>query len=731
MNALLHTALLLSLTFGANSDVPIQGPSASKSEVVNIFLPGNEARVVDLIAPYDPDTFQLAGWNLAEMTAGPDCAVRLRFQGPGDARAVLAVGPSHGAAEALVIVEEIAPSGFRVEPLRTALEALVLKNQPAAIFATACRTHEPDPVVPADSLPGSPIPSGRHALLTLLALLPFIAAGLFFLRGAPRPVVTRSSVETRRRRLRLAVLVAVALGLRLFVARHLLPGDLELEIFPTDSRLWDLTHVLGTLVGLPPPNTFHAPLLNSLLQPWFFLGNALGVGGQVLWLRLPNLVLAAAMVWLLLRLGEALDAPRAGWLAAILFGLTSTLIHLSVPQGHYFLEMVACTWFLERLAVSAVKGRAVHRSLVLAGAVALWSGFMAALIVGPGILIHAILTWRRGDRRRALATILLAAALVAPVAGTALTNAANMAAISGAPATTGSATNAGLDAVYGHTAMPALVTGLRETLEFPLRVARTATGHAAPLFLLLLLALPVLRPRIGWVPLAVVLTDTALATVLPVRLINFTAVLPLVLVGGAWAATILADRWLPPRIRWPALASLVMLAVVSSTLLVTPTVSSGRPLAAYAAGWLSTGDATQALAPMFAPEHQNLPVVRETQVGTGIWLFCPNRKSWEEVRVCLDATRDRMGTYHMRYSVGTREFWEIRFPPGQHHRCPTDTADEAAPWKAGPFLLVIDEDFQHRTTGLGCPDLFDPGHCRSLGRSPELELLHCTGSRGP
>ena len=727
MNALLHTALILSLTFGADSDVPIQRPSASESEVVSIFLPGNEARVVDLIAPYDPDTLQLAGWNLTGMTAGPDCAVRLRFQGPGDAWAILAVGPSPGAAGALVIVEEVVPSGFRVEPLRADLEALILENGAAAVFATACRAQEAYPIEPPNFLPGSPIPTGRHALLTLLALLPIIAAGLFLLRGARSPGVTLSSVETRRRRLRLTVLVAVALGLRLFVARHLPPGDLELESFPTDSRFWDLTHVLGTLVGLPPPNTFHAPLLPSLLQPWFLLGNALEVGGQVLWLRLPNLVLAAAMVWLLLRLGEALRNPRAGWLAAILFGLTPSLIHLSVPQGHYFLEMVACTWFIERVAVSAVKGRAVHRSLALAGAVALWSGFMAALVVGPGILIHAILTWRRGDRRRALATILLAAALVAPLASTALTNAANMAAISSAAETTDSATNAGLAAVYGHTTMPPMATDLRKALDIPLRLAQTATGHAAPLFLLLLLALPILRPRIGWVPLAMILTDTALATVLPVRLINFTTTLPLILVGGAWAATILADRWLSDRIRRATLAGLIMLAVVSAALLGTPTASESRPIAADAAGWLSTGDTAQALAPMFAPEHQNLPVVRETQIGTGIWVFCPNRKSWEEVRVCLDATRDVMGPNHMRYRLGTREIWEIMFPPGRDLLCPALlAADEVAPWKSGPFLWVIDEDFQYWTTKLGCPKLFDTGHCRSLGRSPELELLRCS-----
>jgi len=703
---------------------------AAEPSTVSVFQPGQEGRALDLIAPHTSANLRLEGWDLDAMVPGPACAVHFTF-----AREAERVGyvfePTDGAPE-LRVLEATAAAP---EALTRTFEALLRSNDPEAIFEDACIVRIEDSreeLVLGDApLPAADVPTGRHALLTLLLLLPLAALGFLLLRRssttpqAPRPAAPRASPETPRSRIGLAVLVSSAIGLRLLVARHLGPGDFELENFPRDLDLWALVHVLGSFVHPPPPQTFHAPLLDSLLQGWSVLGDALGIGGQLLWLRVPNLALAGLMVWLLVRLGEALGDRRVGWISAAVFAVSPLLIQLSVPQGHYFLEMVATTWFLERLATCVRRGRPAHRSLAVAAAVALWSGFLSAVIVGPGLLIHGLRTWRRGDRRRALGVLLLAFALTAPVVGTALTSALDMGRISTAAAQD-TVTEEGLAAVYGHTSMRPAAEGITGTPRLAWNLTVSVVGLVgAPLVLLLLFLAPALD-RQGWAPLLALLAYVALGAALPLRMANFTAVMPLLLVGGIRAALLAIQRFLPAPRHRPAVAALV-LCLVGSSLVTGPEGTFEQvPLMVYGRAWLTQGDVQEVMAVAQAPEHAGLPLARVSPARDTAYHLCPDRETRAGVVACVDAPMEVPLPGLLRYSIGDREVQEIRIPPGAVERCPPGLAPDAPLAQLdGPHLLALDPAYVDVLAAMGCGDPREGRDCRSLGRAPEVELWIC------
>lgn len=698
----------------------------AEPSTVAVFQPGHEGCAQALIAPYDSDDLEIEGWTLDGMSPGPECAVRFTFvRAEARIRYVFGTEALDGGAATLRVEEG---AGERAVALTRAFEALLSSNDHAAIFRDACLVRIADSHEALDlgeAAPPDPVvPTGRHAAEAVMVLLPLVLLGFLLLRRA-EPAPARPP-RSSRERIVLGLLIGAAVFLRLLVAWYLPARDLELENFPRDTNLWGLGHIIGSFVHPPPPQTFHAPLLDSILQGWSVIGDALGVGGGVLWLRLPNMLLSGLLVWLLLRLGEALGDARIGWIAGATFAASPLLIQISVPQGHYFLEMVAVTWFLERLASRVIARRPGHRTLAVAAALALWSGSLAAVVVGPGLLVHTIHTWRRGDRRRALGVLFLVLALTAPVVGAAIANALDMSAIASHAAPTAAA-NEGLAAVYGHTVMEPAADGAAgmPALAWDLTVA-TVGVVVAPLLLILLVVALVRRPRERWGPPLILLVFVALGTALPLRTANFTALMPVILVGGIQAILDAVDRFLPRRIAGPAVAALLV-GLIGGSLATDSIAAEDRSLLALRmARWITVGHIGAVMDVARAPEHRALPLVRGTWFGDTAYHLCEERTTRAGVVACMDRPKEEPVPGLLRYPLGAREVWEIRLTPGDAERCPPALADDAPIAQLrGPLLLALDPAFVVALESRGCRDPRVGRTCRSLAAAPEVELWLC------
>lgn len=401
------------------------------------FLPGNEGAVVELLRPYTDETLSLEGWTLGSLEVGPLCEVRFVFEGSGDAIRVSA----HP-------VDGLEGVGFIWAPTRPgalgdALEGLIRGNAPADFFVDVC-AQKTDPVKgdPTDGGPagaalegtdGTPAAAGGGSGFPVLVLLRILLVaglsvfGLILLgRGRPAGGAAPSGPRLRAEPPWIKLAFMLGLGVRalamvfepshFFELEHVPPGTLGEQLAYVASQAPFFLEDGLTVTG----KVFHTPTLQLLLYPWHNLGDLLGVGGTLMWMRLPNLLLSAWLMVLLLRAGQHLGQADAGRAALVLFALLPQAVDVSIQMGHYFPEAVLSAWFLERLLAATVQGREVWRGVAVAAAAALWSGFVTWPLVGIGALGGAIHLWRGGRRRDLAALVLAVSAMAAPLIGTAL-----------------------------------------------------------------------------------------------------------------------------------------------------------------------------------------------------------------------------------------------------------------------------------------------------------------------
>ena len=267
----------------------------------------------------------------------------------------------------------------------------------------------PPPPGPVESVVDEVSPTQRNgrarAYWALGAVALFLA--LFLLsrknRGRERPVAAIGRAEW----FILAALIAaiVATRLPLMVTTSLALGEMK----GFAPGMWSRLLEAGTVV--PPVSV---TLTSIAFDGWGAIGDHLGCGGELLWLRLPNLALTIWLLLIFLRVGRLVGAREAGWAAAILFLLLPRTITLSVCHGDYFVEAVLSAWFIERLATYLVEGRPVFPSLTAAGAFAVWSGNTGFLVVVPGLLLFLVVAWRREERFLPFTALLLFVALSGP-----------------------------------------------------------------------------------------------------------------------------------------------------------------------------------------------------------------------------------------------------------------------------------------------------------------------------
>ncbi|MFH1529955.1 MAG: hypothetical protein ABIK09_04365, partial [Pseudomonadota bacterium] len=159
-----HITLLLTLALGAE---------APDHAGVGVFLPGQEAAVVDLLAPDDLDSFRCGDWTLDALVPGPDCALRFHMSGPDGATRTVRISPD-GPAEAK-----------GPDAVKACVEARVRSNAGGDFFDGRC-------TLPSEAVRVEIRGVGGRLRLALLGLAALLALGLLFWRvGAEAPPTAR------------------------------------------------------------------------------------------------------------------------------------------------------------------------------------------------------------------------------------------------------------------------------------------------------------------------------------------------------------------------------------------------------------------------------------------------------------------------------------------------------------------------------------------------------------
>ena len=549
-----------------------------------VFLVGHEGEVVGLLRPYSDEDLALEGWTLSSLAAGPACEVRLRFEAGAAAPVSLTLRPSvegPGSFEFLWMPE-------RPERLGAALEGLILGNDPGAFFdgvcvaaddpatrtltlgwgrdtATAEQGEEPAPEQPRDR-EGWEGPEPAVWLWLLYVLI--AAGGMLFLGLQGRRRRRSGEIPPARGEPRWVwVVLGAALGLRLLVLSFAPTFNVEFIRVLLGARfpeaLFHELNIFGDAFLFGDGTFYRPPAINVILQLWVALGDLLGVGGALLWFRLPTLALSGWVLWLLLRCGEHLEAPRAGRAAMVLFAFLPACVEVSITTTPYLFGMAFTAWFVERLLAVAVRHRPDDLSLVVAAGMACWIELVLWPLVAVGMLVY--LWSRRGALRTALVSLLVFSCLLAPIGNTAINSAlwydaSNVA----TPDTAGVVRPA-----HGFTVTPMdqpfRRAGLHipEPLVFPWHMAHYLYKPLSTVLALLgIAALFAVRARVAWVSLGILSMYAVARMRIQLSLDNLAFLFPwfLLLPALGWSglqARLPNRRW--ARLLLPGWVALVLL----------------------------------------------------------------------------------------------------------------------------------------------------------------------------
>lgn len=731
------------------------------------FPPGHEEAILALFGPGPIEDVRCAGWVIASVRPGPACEVSLdlREDGSGATRTV-ALRPRTTAAApggASVAIETDgttpapaptpaggagAPAAGSGDAVLACLAAILAPNDPGDFFAGKCEEGRSD-------VPGADDEAYRAAAegaargypfgyLRTLLFVGAIVAGLLLLgrrrEGDSGATLAPPSLRpSRRESWTFVALAGAALLVRSRLMAILGPGHMEMENFGVGILFDGLARQTCALSGdwsCDFGAAYHPPLLQTLLDLWLPLGDVFDIGGTRVWLRLPNLALEAAFLWLLVRTGRVAGAPAAGWAAAVLAGFLPRMVTLSVYQGPYFAEMVATAWFLERLATYVLARRAVHRSLILAAAAAIWTGYMSALVVGPGLLLYLGVTLARGERRATLASVLLFAGLVAPIAGSALDTVVRYSSISvaGSPSAIDQAL---LQATQHHSAIDMSQIAdpaRRQFLRFGPLVAERLLGAGGPwLALAGLLALFARRPRAAWFPLLLAAGFAGAWGAIYLRWQNVTSVYPVVLFAPLWGLASL-PRPTIGRLRIP-LPQAACVAVVALALPLTFARAWGQTWGTSAGGladWAWGGsDVVSLSARLRAPDQRSTPVLL-LAMRQYAHLLCTDRgprAARDDCRAVVVARTWDPDTLLDLSVVGGHPVAQFNLSNSRlsvdHATCPrVDRLVSREPWSQQPRFVLVTRDFADATGG-ACAESLTPPSCRLEGATPMERLYRC------
>lgn len=568
-------------------------------------------------------------------------------------------------------------------------------------------------------------------LLTALAAL-LALAWLARRHGPGQPVPEVPGDVRRRRRVQVAALLITSLALRAWLIATLDPDR---------SELWALNAANGVFDAyfqghLELRHALHPPLHLAALYGWSALGAKLGVGGEIVWLRLPELLLHVVLVLGLLRAGTALSAYPAGFAAALVASFTPNLVLLSTLQANYFAETALTAWFLASLCVYLATDRPTWVSLVLTGAAALWVGHLSLLVVGPGALLFAITALYRRQRAPAALALVAASALYLPLVSTLIValRAYRGATEAGQAGGDRFAAEAASLARFGEPALY-VTNGFARGDSFALPGALTdaLTGFGGLATLVLLATLLLLARRYPGLALAALVSIVAFATtgaLMLMRFTNYAALLPLlllVLCAGAGSIPGTVRRTPRATLAPLALAALALAAVYLGATRPTPT----QPLTAFD-GWSFYGRELGRVIERMSADRAPIVAMDDLKID---WFYglCADRTSLQALSTChaRHGTPEPAGAFQL-YTVSGRT---VATPNGSRAEGPTDDRCSrlnellaASPFAGAPFWLVVSDSFMQQAPFMpGCPQALYPrlDGCPLILRVRGLALHRC------
>jgi hypothetical protein len=542
------------------------------------------------------------------------------------------------------------------------------------------------------------------ALAALLAL-----AWLARQHGPGQPAPEAPARVRRRRRVQVAALLVTSVALRAWLIATLDPDR---------SELWALNAANGVFDAyfhdhIELRHALHPPLHLAALYGWSALGAKFGVGGEIVWLRLPSLLLHVVLVIGLLRAGTALAGYPAGFAAALVASFAPNLVLLSTLQANYFAEAALTAWFLASLCAYLTHDRPTWVSIVLSGAAALWVGHLSLLIVGPSALLFVVTALRRRQRAPAALALTAASALYLPLVSTLVVALRAYRGATEAGQADGDrfAASAASLARFGEPALYVTNGFARgDSWALPGALVDALTGFDGLATLLLLLSLTLLARRYPGLALAALASIAAFAaagSLMLMRFTNYAALLPLLLlVLSAGAGSV------PGRVSGARRATLAPVALAAVALaavyLAAPRPTLARPQTAFD-GWSFYGRELGRVIDRMSADRAPILAMDEVKID---WFYglCADRTSLHTLSAChaRHGAAEAAGAF-VRYSVSGRTF---AAPDGSRSEGPTDDRcgrmDEllaAPPFAGAPFWLVVSDSFMQQAPFMpGCPE---------------------------
>lgn len=418
-----------------------------EKEAVHVFAPGQEVRVEALLAPDDATTFTYAGWHIEKLSAGPECRFDIVFHHEDERSVRIVVLPSEmpDVEGSFSINVDRSREDVTVRILVEAIGRRLRTNDPGAFFAAACMvilrgttTSQPNSLDPSRFIESTKnrtmqdawsathkyVSSRLTLILTYLVFCVGLVLGMRYWRRSRRDALHAWGLVDAKADLSDAWIDLSPWVVGGIIACTLVPRALLLDWLPIGAHETNLYYyarlVPGTLTGETDLAggwlCYHAPLHPLIVHVWTVIGDWIGVGGEIWWLRTPNLLPALASSLLLLRLGRVLDRRGAGVGAALLFALTPEIISASVGQHSYIWESSAVLFLLERSATIWRTGRPADGSFVVALGVAPWLGHLTLFAVGPTLLGLYLSTRDPVQRRLLRWSVVVFAVLFLPIA---------------------------------------------------------------------------------------------------------------------------------------------------------------------------------------------------------------------------------------------------------------------------------------------------------------------------
>jgi len=540
---------------------------------------------------------------------------------------------------------------------------------------------------------------------TALPAAVFVFFLLFWFSRKDRELLQPAVPPARFEWLGLVGLVLAALTLRFPLLVSTPPGAYELEAFISFG-------------GLPQASgvqlMWQTPGLSLLLTPWHALGEALGVGGELWWLRLPNLALVAWVLVNIVRMGRLLGARQAGWGAALLFALAPHAVLSSVFQGHYFLEVAVSIWFIERLTTYVVERRSVYAGLAVSAALAMWAGHLCFFVVAPGFLIFLVVAWRRGRGKFALSTVLLFELLYLPILVSAIASAlAYMAfSVSEVP---GHYESMEIELRFGHN--PLEVTyGAKSILTFPYEFAHRLFGNSlAWMSLFGVCALWLRKWRYATYPTVVVILLGVMRTQAAARWVNFHVLIPFAFFLPLWGFSQLKGTKRKLLMGGFFIAALAL-----------PIAADLEPrdlnIEQENVPWPIWHDSVGSFEELLR-ENESTPLLMVDLAANSLFLFCPERNSADAILACLAAARPvevRHG-YQVLDLYG-RPIYLMRGAAAWEERHCAEVAERLG---SEPFFMLGTSEGPLVEIPEACNSHFDEAHCQVERSTVGLALQAC------